>query len=210
MPAEPPSPRLLAERDHWAEHANSSLSRVRGSAQTWRTGLAAFLTLVTTGVMIKGRDTTADLTTSWRTAITLLIGGGLLLAVIGLWRALAAEAGTHPRPATLQAIRDQHGTLTAHEVHLASRAARQLAWGKLAVAAAVLFLLAGLCLTWWAPTAPPTPPAYVSVEHADTITCGILLSADGGSLRLTVPGTHAPAVIPMGSITNLAVVTQCP
>ena len=127
-PTAPPSPRSLAERDRWATLAGSSLHRVRGAAQTWRTGLTAFLTLVTTGIVIKGRDTTADLATSWRTAVTVLIGGGLLLAVIGLWQALAAEAGTHPRPATLQAVRAQHDTLTAYEVHLAAQASCRAAW----------------------------------------------------------------------------------
>lgn len=208
-PAEPPSLLSLAERDRWAKIADSSLTRIRVAAQTWRTGLTAFLTLVTTGVVIKGRDTTADLTTSWRTAITVLIGAGLLLAVVGLWRALAAEAGTHPRPTTLQAIRAQHDTLTEYEVRLAARAATQLAWGQRAVAVAVLFLLTGLCLTWWAPTAPPTPPAHLTVDHADTTTCGVLLAADGGQVRLAVAGTHDPVRIPVAAIKNLAIVTQC-
>ncbi|MDQ3152790.1 MAG: plasmid pRiA4b ORF-3 family protein [Actinomycetota bacterium] len=76
---------------------NPSLPAVRASAEAWRSGLTAFLTLVTTEVIIKGRDTTAGLPTSWRVLVTVLIGGGLALAVAGLWRVLAAQAGTRYR-----------------------------------------------------------------------------------------------------------------
>lgn len=126
------------------------METVRGSAKTWRTGLTAFITLVTTGVVIRGRDTTVGLAWGWRALVTVLVGGGLLLAVVGLWHALAAEAGTDPKKQTLQEIRARYGTLTAYQVHLADVAARRLQWGQRAVAAAVVFLLAGIAVTWWA------------------------------------------------------------
>jgi hypothetical protein len=129
------------------------MNTVRECARTWRNGLTAFITLVTTGVVIRGRDTTAGLSGGWRTLVTVLIGGGLLLAVAGLWQALAAEVGTDPRKQTLQDIRAVHGTLSAYEVYLAAKAARRLQWGRRAVAAAVLFLLAGVAVTWWVPPA---------------------------------------------------------
>jgi hypothetical protein len=49
-PAAPPSKADLAERDRYAKRTAESLDGVRASAQTWRTGLTAFITLVTTGV----------------------------------------------------------------------------------------------------------------------------------------------------------------
>jgi hypothetical protein len=188
-PAKAPSKADLDERDRYAKLTAGSVDTVRGSAQTWRTGLTAFITLVTTGVVIKGRDTTAGLTTGWRALLTILIGGGLLLAVVGLWQALAAEAGTDPKKQTLQDIRAAHGTLTTYEVHLAASAARRLQWGRRAVAGAVLFLLAGIAATWWAPAAAPSPPAHITVTHRHAITCGTLQSVgeeirDNGLLRL--------------------------
>jgi hypothetical protein len=50
----------------------------------------------------------------------------------------------------------------------------------------------------------------LSVKHADTTTCGTLLPADGGQVRLAVTGTPAPTVIPVSSIMNFAIVAQCP
>jgi hypothetical protein len=57
---------------------------------------------------------------------------------------------------------------------------------------------------------PTAPPAYLKVAHKGGTVCGTLQSADGGVLRLSVAGAHTPAVIPLTSVTNLAVVASCP
>lgn len=210
-PASAPSKADLEERDRYAQLAAASMETVRASAQTWRTGLTAFITLVTTGVVIKGRDTTAGMAGSWRALVTVLVGGGLLLAVVGLWQALAAEAGTDPKKQTLQDIRTGYGTLDAYQVHLADQAARRLQWGQRAVVAAVVFLLAGIAVTWWAPAAAaPSHPTYVRVVRGQSVTCGALQSAGAGQLRLTVRGSHNPVVIPLSSITSISVTIDCP
>jgi hypothetical protein len=185
------------------------METVRASARTWRTGLTAFITLVTTGVVIKGRDTTAGLAGAWRAPVTILVGGGLLLAVIGLWHVLAAEAGTDPRKQTLQTIRKGYGTLDAYQVHLADLAASRLKTGRRAVAAAVVFLLAGIAVTWWAPIAGAPSPAYVRVTHGQTVTCGTLQPSGAGQLRLSVPGSHMPLVIPFSGITAFSATPAC-
>jgi hypothetical protein len=209
-PVSAPSKADLAERDRYAELAAASMETVQASARTWRTGLAAFITLVTTGVVIKGRDTTIGLAEGWRTLVTVLVGGGLLLAVVGLWQALAAEAGTDPEKQTLQGIRAGYGTLDAYQVHLADAAVRRLKWGQRAVAAAIVFLLAGIAVTWWAPAAAPTRLSYIMVTHGHIATCGTLQSATAGQLRLTVPGRHSPVVIPFNGITRMVFTATCP
>lgn len=209
-PAQPPSKADLDERDRFAKLTAGSMDIVRSTAQAWRTGLAAFITLVTTGVIIKGPGTTAGLAAGWRIAVTVLIVGGLLLAVVGLWLALAAEAGTDPKKQTLQDIRDAHGTLTAYEVYLAAKSADKLQWGRRAVAVAVLLLLAGIGVTWWAPAATSSAPAYITVTHGHAITCGNLHPAGAGQLGLMVNGSRSPVVIPFAQITGLALVTSCP
>jgi hypothetical protein len=209
-PAEAPTKTDLDERDRYAQLTAGSMDIVRGSAQAWRTGLTAFITLVITGVVIKGRDTTVGLTTGWRILISVLIGGGLLLAGLGLWQALAAEAGTDPKKQTLKDIRAVHGTLTTYEVYLAAKAARRLQWGRYAVAGAVILLLAGIAATWWAPAAAPSAPAYITVAHGHAITCGTLQPAGAGQLRLTVHGSLSAVTISFSQITSLALTTACP
>lgn len=169
-PARAPSLADLSERDRYARLTAASIDAVRASAQTWRNGLTAFITLVTTGVIIKGASTTTGLTTSWRLVVTILIGGALVLASVGLWQALAAEAGTDPKQQTLHDIRAGYGTLTAYQVHLAAQAARRLQWGRRAVAAAVITLLAGIIASWWAPADPPSSPAHTTIGHEHAMT----------------------------------------
>lgn len=209
QPTAPPTKKDLAERDRYAKRSAESLADVRASARTWRNGLTAFITLVTTGVVIKGRDTTADLGSDWRTLVTVLIGGGLLLAVVGLWQALAAEAGTDPKTQTLEDILAVHGTLSAYDVYLARDSSRRLQRGTRAVAVAVALLLAGIAVTWWAPT-NLSPPAYLKVTYEGDVTCGSLQSADGGQLSLRLTGSREPFVVPLSQVTNLALTARCP
>ena len=163
MAANPPPARLpdsaptasdLGDRDRYATVTAGSLDAVRASAKAWRNGLAAFLTLVTTGVIIKGRDTAGDLATGWRAVITILIGGGLALAIVGLWQALGAEAGTNVKPEDLDDIRRENTTLDLYLLELARDAARRLQRGRYTVAGALICLLAGVIVTWWAPAQP--------------------------------------------------------
>ena len=209
-PAQAPSKADLDERDRYAKLTAGSIQIVRGSAQAWRTGLTAFITLVTTGVVIKGRDTTAGLASDWRALVTVMIGGGLLLAVLGLWQALAAEAGTDPKTQTLQDIRAVHGTLINYEVYLAAKAARRLQWGRRAVAGAVTLLLAGIAVTWWAPATAPPPAVYIAVTHRQGMTCGSLLPGGAGQLRLIIHDSRNPVIIPFSLITSVALTTACP
>ena len=208
-PTSGPSAGSVAERDAFAALVNQSLPAARASAAAWRNGLTAFLTLVTTGVVIKGRDTMADMPTSWRIWVSVLIGLGLALAVAGLWLALAAHAGTRGRMVSLDDIHRDYGSVAAFEVILADEAASKLRTGRLVVAAALLLLLTGIGLTWWAPPTSPVQSADLKVTTGRINACGVLQSADGGEVRLAVPGAHDLIVIPLTQITNLAVVAKC-
>jgi hypothetical protein len=208
LPRSAPTKTDLGERDQYARLAAGSADAVRASAQAWRTGLTAFITLVTTGVVIQGRNSMASLPTAWRAIAIIAVGGGLLLAVLGLWQALAAEAGTRPKQETLQDIRNAYGSLAAYQAHLADIAAARLRWGIRAATAAITLLFAGIVVTWVAPAAGYAPPVLVAV-HGTTATCGTLASSAGGELRLTITGGTV-VTIPFAQISSLAVTSACP
>ncbi|MEI7031867.1 hypothetical protein [Streptomyces pratensis] len=153
LPERPPTQTDLADRDRFQALVRESLPSVRASAEAWRNGLAAFVTLIGTAVVIKGRTTTVDLPPLWRLAVTVLIGGGLALAVTGLWHALAAQSGTKPLAVTLADIQREYGSVDAFELATAIRAARRLTLARRAVALALACLFIGTALTWWAPGA---------------------------------------------------------
>jgi hypothetical protein len=153
-PSSGPDEGSLAERDAFAEVARQSLVEVRSSAEAWRNGLSAFITLVTTGVIIKGRDTVAGLPTSWKLIVTVLVGGGLACAVVGLWQVLAAQAGTRHRLTSREGLRREYGSVEVYQVAIAAQAVDKLNIGRRLVVAALILLLGGVAVTWWAPTAP--------------------------------------------------------
>ena len=208
---EPPTgldrPVSAADREAFDALVKESLPAVRSMVAAWRTGLTALVTLVTTGIILKGRTDTTTLTPPWRIAVTLAIGVGLALAIVGLWHTLAAEVGARTRLHTLDDIRRNYASVQAYQVGQAAAAGRRLQTARTLVAAALGLLLAGVLLTWWAPAAPA---AYLRVSRSGGSICGTLESADGGILRLAVAGAHEPVVIPLTTITNLAVTPACP
>ena len=205
-----PRPVSVADREAFDALVKESLPAVRSMVAAWRTGLTALITLVTTGIILTGRTATTTLTLPWRIAVTLAIGAGLALAIVGLWHILAAEVGARTRLHTLDDIRSGYASVQAYQVGQAAAAGRRLQTARTLVAAALGLLLTGVLLTWWAPAAPTEPPAYLKIARPGGTVCGILKSADGGTLRLTVAGAHEPVAIPLTTVTNLAVTSTCP
>jgi hypothetical protein len=208
-PQSAPSPADLAERDEYATLTAGSADAVRGSAKTWETALTAFITLITAGVIIKGRDSTDGLALAWRIPIVALAGGGLLLAVAGLWLTVAAEAGTRPVSRTLQDIRAAHGTLSAYQAYLAIRAAQRLRWGIRLAAAAMTLLIAGVIVTWLVP-GPTARSSFVIITHGNSVSCGTPEPAPAGQVRLSAPDESTPTVIPVQQITAITLAPSCP
>lgn len=123
-PATGPSAAQIADRDLWDKAAEGSLASVQAAAEKWRTGLAAFVTLVTGGLLIKGPEASSDLTRCWLTVLTVTGALGLGLAVIGLWKALAAAAGT-PSSLRYEDVISRHGSFRQYQVAAAAAAVRE-------------------------------------------------------------------------------------
>jgi hypothetical protein len=127
-----------------------------------------------------------------------------------LWLARMVGVGSRTRLHTLDDIHARYASVQAYQVGQAAAAGRRLQTARTVVAAALGLLLTGVLLTWWAPTTPATPPAYLQVTTPRATACGILNSADGGALRLTIAGVHEPVAIPLATVTNLAITPNCP
>jgi hypothetical protein len=181
-------PRPISAADHEAFDAlvKEALPAVRSMAAAWRTGLTALITLVTTGVIVTGRTSATTLTAPWRAGVTLAIGGGLALAIVALWHALAAEAGARIRLLTLDAIRAEYASVQAYQVGQAAAAGRRLHTARILAAVAMALLLTGVLLTWWAPATRATPSASLNVTGTGVTTCRIVQPVGRGTLRLPV------------------------
>lgn len=194
-------PEPLGPAGRWQPRGYASLRR------KWRTGLSAFVTLVTGGLLIKGPQAAQDLSVGWRTAISLLAGLGLAAAVCGLWQALRAAAGM-PTRVNLQAVVTEFGGVRQFEVVSARKAADALRWARVLVGSALVLLGATVIVWWWAPT---SPTHLISVEQANDqpTLCGSLVSADDQVVRLQRSGVSKLDEIPFARITNLRVVDSC-
>jgi hypothetical protein len=209
LPSRPPTPGDVEDRERFRRLANSSLPEVRAAAEKWRTGLAALVTIVTAGLLIKGPEAAHELTPRWRLVLTILAGGGIALTIYGLWQALKAAAGS-PQSQHLQAIVDRYGSVLVYELALAKRASDELRRARAAVMIALPLLGAALIAWWWSDTTPHTPPAFIAIDRgAAASICGELTSADNGRIRVQVAGEERPRAIPLGQITNLRVKESC-
>lgn len=202
------TPAQVADRDRWRELTAESLSSARTSAEKWQAGLAGLISLVTAGLFIKGPTAAQDLTTWWRLGLTVLLGGGLLLAVLGLRSALDAAAGTSVRFSYDQ-MRKEYGTVRQFEVASARRAVDTLARARRLVGYALGLFIVALVVWWWAPPAPASPPARLAVETSDGTVCGTLETADQAEFRIQVNGTSVPRVIPFADVSNARIVAAC-
>lgn len=206
-PARGPTPAQVADRDRWEALTSASLGTTQAAAEKWRTGLAAFVTLVTGGLLIKGPESASDLTTGWRIALTLLAGGGLALAAVGLWMALRAAAGA-PAYVSYPDIVRTFGGVRQFEIACARRAADALRWAKVTMACSLSLLALAVFAWWWAPVQAAITPRIQVTVGGKTV-CGSLLSADKQQFRLQVDGETGPRTIPFSGVDNVRVTQSC-
>lgn len=208
VPPKPSPPTLsdLADKHDFELLARDSLTKTRASAEAWRTGAAALITLVTAGLFIKGPEDVAKLDSDARLALTVILGLGLAVAIIGLWKMLGAAAGT-PKVTTLPAMVEEFGSVKGAQIAAADKAATQLKWGQRFVVVALALLITGLGVWWWS---SPAPKHQVIVTEGNKTYCGELQSGDQQTLVIKVDGEKKNREIALGDIENLSVKDECP
>jgi hypothetical protein len=153
------------------------LASIRAAGEKWQAGLAALLGLVTTILVIKGRESGQELATGFRVAIGLCLLVALLTAIAASLAALRAAHGL-PRA---RAIADRSSVLMWDRQE-AAKASRALLIAIVGTVSTLLLLAASVGLTWFAPA---TAQPVVKVTQTDGATgCGELISADAKLILL--------------------------
>jgi hypothetical protein len=207
-PAAGPTAESLADRARWRELSEQSLSSTQAAAEKWRTGLAAFVTLATGGLLLKGPSAASDLTVGWRIALTVLALGGLLAAIAGLWLALQAAAGA-PAKLNLTEVVASYGGVRQFEVACALAASAQLRLARLLVAGSLLLFVAAIGTWWWAPPGSPRPPGLISVTTPRGTVCGTLISANGRAFTVQLANASGQVQVPLSAATTVQIVASC-
>lgn len=207
-PAAGPTAENLADRARWEELSEGSLSSTQTAAEKWRAGLAAFVTLATGGLLLKGPSAASDVTTGWRIALTVLALGGLLAAIAGLWLALQAAAGT-PSKLNLTEVVARYGGVRQFEVACALAASAQLRLARLMVAGSLLLFAAAIGTWWWAPAGPAQLPGLISITTPRGTVCGTLIGGNGRAFTVRLANASGQVQVPLGAATSVQIVASC-
>jgi hypothetical protein len=207
--------------------AESQLANVRRAAESWRTGLAALLAVLTAVFFVKGKDSFDDIEPGrWRYGLAASLVIAALFAVYGAYRALRAAYGA-PRdeyvgrasfpigwmPRFLRTTPgeiDEYGTLSAWRHAFAVQAVRDLFHAKVSTVASLLAIVVAAVITWWAPG--PPPPAYTEVTYAvgdvQRSVCGTLRSGSAGHATI-VDAENTAHDFAFRELRSLRVVDAC-
>jgi hypothetical protein len=208
-PSAGPTAEDLRDRTRWQELSEQSLASTQAAAEKWRTGLAAFVTLATGGLLLKGPGAASAVTTGWRIALTILALGGLLAAIAGLWLALQAAAGT-PAKLNLTEVVAKYGGVRQFEVACALAASTRLRLARFVIAGSLLLFVGAIGTWWWAPPRPAQPSALISITTPSGAAYGTLISAIDDSFRVRQSTNTSEQIrVAFSTATNVQIVASC-
>ncbi|MFI0405827.1 hypothetical protein [Actinomadura sp. 3N508] len=179
------------------------LDAARKQAESWRTGLTALTALLGTVLIVKGRDSFAELTPPFRWLIALLLGAALAMLVWATMLVVRAVAGPPGEKIILsgEALKAWTAAEVAH-IATAIRAATRLTLGGVcAIALAV-------GLTWLGPAEKPTS-SLVQVEHDRGRLCGELIGADQRQLVIKNSRSKRTELVPLTTVVTMTSTSRC-
>ncbi|GAA1007906.1 hypothetical protein Aple_044240 [Acrocarpospora pleiomorpha] len=191
-------------RKRWAMLAQDltfeQLATVRKQAEGWRTALAGLTALLSTVLIIKGRDSVTSLATVPRWTATALLGlafAMLIVATLSSVRAASGNPGTEIL-LTGEELRTWTQTEVRHVGRLIYRA-------TLFTITALALLALAVGITWLAPSAQTDRP-LIEVLNTSGRVCGELVGTADGALILK---TAKLRQVPLIAVTSVTPVTAC-
>lgn len=208
-PAKAPSAATAADLKDWLALRDEAITRTKASATAWRNGLAGFVTLLTSVLVLKGADlSTVAQPFRWLTILGLL--GGATLAIIGLWCALTAEAPAEDR-ASLQAVVKEHGSVAGFLQDVALASQKRLKFARRFVAAALILIMVGLTFWWVGLAEPSSSKVRITWENSSVkqTDCGTLVPSLPNEIGLKTNSAADPLVLTPASIVSIVSVGSC-
>lgn len=209
LPAEAPSIATAANHNDWTILRDEGLTRAMASAAVWRNGLAGFVTLLTSVLVLKGADL-GVLAQPYRSITIVGLLGGTTLAIIGLWYALVAEAPSEGR-ASFGAVIKVHGSVAEYLQTVALASQNKLRRARGFVAAALFLLLVGLAFWWTGIGEPPSSKVQITWfdGSANRTDCGTPIDSLPQQIGLKTSSTADAMILAPASIVSIKVVPSC-
>lgn len=208
-PTQSPSSGAKSDLVRWDALARSEQKSVVAAAQAWRNGLAGFVALLTSVLILQG-PAVADIAGFSKFAIIGLLVAGVIAALVGLRWALEAESPPQ-RLQDFESLTHTYHSIARYESEMARQSNARLTRAKQAVSCALFLLLAGMVCWWVAPTASAQGNVLTVVIGGDTAEtiCGESLAAPDGTLLLRLNNDSAPRLVELSSVDALTVADSC-
>lgn len=134
------------------ELQRTMLAQTLADARVWRNGYTLLVT-GTGAVLTMAASRLGDANWTWRLALTLALGGGILLLTVALWFVLTAEGGKYGprRGLSLDSILTAHGSVQAYLVEQATRAQERIRRSQRWAWCGAFAVFVGLLLILWLP-----------------------------------------------------------
>lgn len=207
-PDRPPSPDSPQQIAAWTALIDSSVARVTGTAEKWYAGLAGFIAVITSILIIKGPATVQAISSPWNWIASILSIAALVLMTAGFWTALTAAAPQNPRH-QYDSVIARFKTIRAYNLSVAMRSDRLLTSAKRLVMLALISLIGAIATWWLSPQVVPTAPAFMVVSNQSGNHCGELIASDDGYVVLRSPNGKIDEILPLDTIESIRVVEKC-
>lgn len=195
---------MSVERKRWTmlaqELSFEQLSIVRKQAEGWRTALAGLTVLLSTVLIVKGRDSVTGLAATPRYTVAALLALAFALLIAATLSSVRAASGTPGMEILLtgENLRAWTQTEVRHVGRLIHHATR------LTIVALTLLALA-VGITWLGPTAKKGNPLVEILSPAGHV-CGELVGTTNGSLILKAQQLRH---VPLSAVTSIRPVSSC-
>lgn len=205
QPTQPSSSDALKNIDDWEKLVSTSLERAQASAEVWRNGLAGFVTILTSVLILKGPEAASSMTFCWRVGVSALFLLGAAAAIAALWQALSAASPKLTIRESVDDVTNEWGSVEAFKVGTAGDVLARLSLAKGLMLVALGLLGAGYIM-WWSAPAPETSIS-ISVSTEGDEVCGTLLTSADGQLAVLSGGRELP--ISFDDVESLTVDAEC-
>jgi hypothetical protein len=202
-PTKPTSIALAEEDAELRAMVVDQLKNARTAAEGWQKGLAGLLTVLTSVLFLKGKESIDEISSGWQYFVAAVLISAGIAAVASAFFLLRASYGS-PSEAELDDIREQGVYLW--RFRQAKRSSDDLAKGQVGLVLMLLLVAGAVLITWFAPGSSKSPFQVAD----DAGNCGTLEKADNGQFKIVADEKASATIIPATDLAKLHVVAKCP
>lgn len=203
LPTQPSSSDALKNIDDWEKLVSTSLERAQASAEVWRNGLAGFVTILTSVLILKGPEAASSMPLCWRIGVGALFLLGVAAAIAALWQALSAASPKLTIGKSVADVTDEWGSVEAFKVGNAGNVLSRLALAKGLMLVALSLLGVGY-IVWWS---APAPETSISISTDGDEVCGTLITSGNGQFAVLSNGHES--FVEFEDVESMTVDAEC-